>query len=392
MRRLLFTFVAVATCALPLLRFSHNREQPRPRGNTLASVLRCSRPRWVCLRERDMKPVSPPTKNGRVAIFDHRGLVSRLIGPSPIVTPHCGRHLLCSVLKDGSWCRSLSSRTLLGTAMCSHGHAHERVRVSKDGDANHGVCARCRLSAGEHSLLSERTGRANVASFDLYKHCTASDRTACFAYIRGFSDGNRFLLCDQPMAAISSTAHAACVPNREPIASAGRGLRANRARNTAKPAKRRISRRIRRRSRHRRHPGAWDPVTFTSSTGNITIDPYDDGDGVASTMAGHITARLNYTGEVVRFDVRIRNEIGSSTTTLLGSQVTGLTATTQMSLDGPNHNQVPISRNSIGWFVPPGTTGTQGCIVACGNFVSGQFNLLQCQRRTSLYDGAARLA
>jgi hypothetical protein len=122
-------------------------------------------------------------------------------------------------------------------------------------------------------------------------------------------------------------------------------------------------------------PGAWDPVTFTASNGSITIDPYDDGDGVASTMAGHVTARLAYTGEVVRFDVRIRNEIGSSTTTLLGTQVTGLDATTRLSLDGQDHTLQPIYRTTTTWQeVPPPVVPPGGatCAVYWQSFMNQQ--------------------
>ena len=55
---------------------------------------------------------------------------------------------------------------------------------------------------------------------DLYARCTSSDRAVCVAYIRGFSDGNRWLLRDASVGASFDAAHAVCVPNREPISGA----------------------------------------------------------------------------------------------------------------------------------------------------------------------------
>jgi hypothetical protein len=57
---------------------------------------------------------------------------------------------------------------------------------------------------------------------NLYNRCSGNsqDRQICFAYIRGFSDGNRWLLRDAPVAPGVVAPQAVCVPNAEPIQSA----------------------------------------------------------------------------------------------------------------------------------------------------------------------------
>ncbi len=67
------------------------------------------------------------------------------------------------------------------------------------------------------------SGEPVYTSADLYKHCSGSgqSRQLCYAYIRGFSDGNRWLLRDEPVTVIDvSTPQAVCVPKAEPIGSA----------------------------------------------------------------------------------------------------------------------------------------------------------------------------
>lgn len=57
---------------------------------------------------------------------------------------------------------------------------------------------------------------------DLFQRCQAADqgRQLCFAYMRGFSDGNRWLLADEPVARVGGAPQGVCIPNREPIARA----------------------------------------------------------------------------------------------------------------------------------------------------------------------------
>lgn len=57
---------------------------------------------------------------------------------------------------------------------------------------------------------------------DLYNRCSggSQDRQLCFAYIRGFSDGNRWLLTDAPVARGVAAPLGVCVPNAEPISAA----------------------------------------------------------------------------------------------------------------------------------------------------------------------------
>ena len=58
-----------------------------------------------------------------------------------------------------------------------------------------------------------------VTSADLFARCASEDagRQLCYAYIRGFSDGNRWLLKDAPVVVGVPTPQAMCVPNAEPI-------------------------------------------------------------------------------------------------------------------------------------------------------------------------------
>jgi hypothetical protein len=54
---------------------------------------------------------------------------------------------------------------------------------------------------------------------DLFDHCSSSEaveRQVCFAYIRGFSDGNRWLLRDEPVPRLELAPQGVCVPNAEP--------------------------------------------------------------------------------------------------------------------------------------------------------------------------------
>jgi hypothetical protein len=45
---------------------------------------------------------------------------------------------------------------------------------------------------------------------------TGGDRQLCYAYLRGFSDGNRWLIHDH-ISVVVDTEGAVCIPNREPI-------------------------------------------------------------------------------------------------------------------------------------------------------------------------------
>lgn len=73
-------------------------------------------------------------------------------------------------------------------------------------------------------LVSGQDGKAEpiYTAADLYSRCSggSQDRQLCFAYLRGFSDGNRWLLRDAPVAPSVVAPQAVCVPNTEPIGSA----------------------------------------------------------------------------------------------------------------------------------------------------------------------------
>jgi Rap1a immunity proteins len=59
-------------------------------------------------------------------------------------------------------------------------------------------------------------------SADLFNACSGTGNALrlCFAYIRGFSDGNRWLLRDSPTPGALGNPAAVCVPNAEPIENA----------------------------------------------------------------------------------------------------------------------------------------------------------------------------
>lgn len=65
-------------------------------------------------------------------------------------------------------------------------------------------------------------GEPIYTAADLYRRCSGSDqdKQLCYAYIRGFSDGNRWLLRGEPVAPAALSQQAVCVPNAEPIARA----------------------------------------------------------------------------------------------------------------------------------------------------------------------------
>ncbi len=69
-------------------------------------------------------------------------------------------------------------------------------------------------------------GQTNEPIFtadDLLQKCGSGDgidQGLCFAYLRGFSDANRWLLRDQPVAYTGPTPQAVCIPNSEPIRNA----------------------------------------------------------------------------------------------------------------------------------------------------------------------------
>lgn len=54
---------------------------------------------------------------------------------------------------------------------------------------------------------------------DLFNRCSGGtqDRQLCFAYVRGFSDGNRWLLHDETVAPGVTAPQAVCIPNGESI-------------------------------------------------------------------------------------------------------------------------------------------------------------------------------
>jgi len=92
--------------------------------------------------------------------------------------------------------------------------------------AKAGSVARCILIA---SLILGSTQSSQAAeqepivtAADLFARCVSEDagRQLCYAYIRGFSDGNRWLVKDEPVAIGVPTPQAVCVPNAEPIRSA----------------------------------------------------------------------------------------------------------------------------------------------------------------------------
>ena len=83
------------------------------------------------------------------------------------------------------------------------------------------IVAAMGLVAG--AATAQRFGNEPIfTAHDLYTRCAGNeaDRRLCFAYIRGFSDGNRWLLTDRPGAALGPREHAVCIPNAEPIATA----------------------------------------------------------------------------------------------------------------------------------------------------------------------------
>jgi hypothetical protein len=61
-------------------------------------------------------------------------------------------------------------------------------------------------------------GEPIFSADDLLNRCrgTETDRQLCYAYLRGFSDGNRWLVHDQPGGALAGDG-SVCIPNREPI-------------------------------------------------------------------------------------------------------------------------------------------------------------------------------
>jgi Rap1a immunity proteins len=80
------------------------------------------------------------------------------------------------------------------------------------------------LLLGATCIVWAQDGKSELiyTSADLLKRCSGNgqDRQICFAYIRGFSDGNRWLLRDEPVAPSAAAPHAVCVPNSEPIEAA----------------------------------------------------------------------------------------------------------------------------------------------------------------------------
>ena len=80
------------------------------------------------------------------------------------------------------------------------------------------------LTAFFTQMLSAQDGEIKpiYTSWDLLDRGEASglDRQLCFAYIRGFSDGNRWLLRDMPVAVGVGVPHSVCVPNSESISTA----------------------------------------------------------------------------------------------------------------------------------------------------------------------------
>jgi hypothetical protein len=74
------------------------------------------------------------------------------------------------------------------------------------------------------AVLAAQNGKSEpiYTAADLHRRCSGSDqdRQLCYAYIRGFSDGNRWLLRDEPVAAVAVAPQAVCVPNSEPISRA----------------------------------------------------------------------------------------------------------------------------------------------------------------------------
>ena len=71
-------------------------------------------------------------------------------------------------------------------------------------------------------IMSAQDKEPIFTADDLFQRCQAADqgRQLCFAYMRGFSDGNRWLLSDEPVTRVGGAPQAVCIPNREPIARA----------------------------------------------------------------------------------------------------------------------------------------------------------------------------
>lgn len=75
---------------------------------------------------------------------------------------------------------------------------------------------------GSGATAQDKKNEPIYTAADLYNRCSGSsqDRQLCFAYIRGFSDGNRWLLTDAPVARGVAVPWGVCVPNAEPISAA----------------------------------------------------------------------------------------------------------------------------------------------------------------------------
>jgi len=89
-----------------------------------------------------------------------------------------------------------------------------------------GVVVRCSLIAalilGPRPLAQAADQEPVVTAADLFARCISkeAERQVCYAYIRGFSDGNRWLVKDEPVAVGVPTPQAVCVPNAEPLRNA----------------------------------------------------------------------------------------------------------------------------------------------------------------------------
>ena len=70
------------------------------------------------------------------------------------------------------------------------------------------------------SQAGSRDTEPIVTALDLFEACTGTSNShhpVCFAYIRGFSDGNRWLLRDSPVVGLEAAPQAVCIPNAEPV-------------------------------------------------------------------------------------------------------------------------------------------------------------------------------
>lgn len=118
---------------------------------------------------------------------------------------------------------------------------------------------------------------------------------------------------------------------------------------------------------------AWAPVSAGATYGKLTITPRAT--GLVNVVEGDIRATLYATGEVVT--VRWRGRVDPTDLARIAyvsSELRAFTATNLPTLDGPNHNQIPISRTSGGWIPPRGSTPQQACLVGWGTFVANEFN------------------